>query len=193
MEELEKRFYIFDEVELEIEDFDSDGFILDIGGGGEGVIGRLKGKEVIAIDIRREELEEVAEGPLKIVLDARQLKFLEESFNTVTAFFSMMYIEDEQDQHKIMGEIFRVLKPGGHFHLWDIDLSHRPNTDKSRYLVHLKYRIRGEVRETGYGFRWPSASRGVGYYITMGEGVGLRHIETKRNDLLFYLLFCKEC
>ena len=38
MEELENKFYVFDTVELEVKDFESDGFILDIGGGGEGVI-----------------------------------------------------------------------------------------------------------------------------------------------------------
>ena len=34
------------------------GSILDIGGGGEGVIGRLYGRQVVAIDNRQEELDE---------------------------------------------------------------------------------------------------------------------------------------
>jgi exopolyphosphatase/guanosine-5'-triphosphate,3'-diphosphate pyrophosphatase len=66
--------------------------VLDIGGGGEGVIGRLKGRDAVAVDIRKEELEEAVDGPLKIIMDARDLKFLDESFHTATAFFSMMYI-----------------------------------------------------------------------------------------------------
>ena len=36
------------------------GSILDIGGGGEGVIGRLYGRQVVAIDNRQEELDEAA-------------------------------------------------------------------------------------------------------------------------------------
>ena len=32
--------------------------MLDIGGGGEGVIGRLYGRQVVAIDNRQEELDE---------------------------------------------------------------------------------------------------------------------------------------
>jgi len=36
----------------------ADGFILEIGGGGEGIIGGLKGKQVIAIDRNEEKLEE---------------------------------------------------------------------------------------------------------------------------------------
>ena len=39
------------------------GSVLDIGGGGEGIIGRLYGKNVTAIDIRQEELDEAPEGP----------------------------------------------------------------------------------------------------------------------------------
>ena len=54
----EDNYYLFEQVELEVKDFESKGFILDIGGGGEGVIGRLKGKDVVAIDLRIEELEE---------------------------------------------------------------------------------------------------------------------------------------
>ena len=93
MEELEKRFYIFPQVEIDIDDFDHEGYILDIGGSGEGVIGQLKGKDVIAVDISKEELEEAPEGPLNIVMDARDLQFLDESFSTVTAFFAMMYLQ----------------------------------------------------------------------------------------------------
>jgi len=46
------------------------------------------GEKVIAIDFKKEELLETADGPLKIIMDARELKFLDESFQTVTAFFS---------------------------------------------------------------------------------------------------------
>ena len=38
------------------------GTILDIGGGGEGVIGQLYGEQVVAIDNSQEELDEVETG-----------------------------------------------------------------------------------------------------------------------------------
>ena len=47
----------FERQEVAIPDFAADGFILDIGGGGEGVIGQLKGNQVISIDPYKEELE----------------------------------------------------------------------------------------------------------------------------------------
>ncbi len=87
MEDMEIKHHIFPRVEWKLDHIDRDGFILDIGGGGEGVIGKLMGEKVIAIDFKKEELLEAAEGPLNIIMDARELKFLDESFQTVTAFF----------------------------------------------------------------------------------------------------------
>ena len=184
-------YYQFEQVAFEVKDFESEGFILDIGGGGEGVIGKLKGKDVVAIDIRKDELEEAVEGPLKIVMDARDLKFLDDSFNTATAFFSLMYISKREDQRKILEEIWRVLKPGGYLHLWDVDLSERPETDKEIYVVFLRYRVAGEEIGTGYGQRWPDEPRGKGYYIALAETVGFRHIRSEENKHTFYLLFQK--
>ena len=87
MEDMEIKHHIFPRVEWKLDHIDRDGFILDIGGGGEGVIGKLMGEKVIAIDFKKEELLEAAEGPLNIIMDARELKFLDESLQTVTAFF----------------------------------------------------------------------------------------------------------
>jgi len=67
----EDRLFFFEKQEVAVNDFDSAGYILDIGGGGEGVIGKLKGEQVIAIDSSKRELEEAAAGPLKIVMDAK--------------------------------------------------------------------------------------------------------------------------
>ena len=184
-------FYQFEQVKLEVKDFPSEGFILDIGGGGEGVIGKLKGRDVVAIDLRIDELEETDDGPLKIVMDARDLKFLDSSFNTATAFFSLMYIKTQQDQEKILEETCRVLKPGGYFHLWDIDLDRRPETDKEFYIVFLRYRVGEEEKGTGFGQRWPDGSRGEKYYLSLAEAAGLRHISTRRNKHTFYMKFQK--
>jgi len=192
MEELEKRYFIFPPVEIEIQDFDYEGYILDIGGGGEGVIGQLKGKDVIAVDIKKEELEEAADGPLKIVMDARDLQFLDESFSTVTAFFTLMYVRQREDQLKILEEAWRVLKPNGTLHLWEVDLSERPQTDKESYLVHLFYRISEEVTESGYGQRWPEEPRSEDHYIAMAKEVGFRDTSIERNRNTFYVKLIKD-
>jgi ubiquinone/menaquinone biosynthesis C-methylase UbiE len=187
----EADFYEFEQVELEVKDFKSEGFILDIGGGGEGVIGQLKGSDVVAIDIRKEELEEAAEGPLKIVMDARDLNFLDSSFNTATAFFSLMYIKSKNDQQRVLQEIWRVLKIGSTLYIWDIDLSERPNTDKEFYVIRLLYKLGKKEFKTGYGQRWPKEARGEKYYIALAEEAGFQHVSTERNKKVFHMLFKK--
>jgi len=187
----EKDFYLFDPVELEIKDFEADGFTLDIGGGGEGVIGRLKGKEAVAIDIIKAELEETDEGPLKIIMDARDLQFLDNSFGAATMFFSMMYLKSQADHQKVLREAWRVLKPGGSLHIWDVDLSQQPSTDKEFYLVRLKYRVGGYEAGTGYGMRWPVDCRSVAYYVRLATEAGFQLLTTERQMHTFHLVCAK--
>lgn len=192
MEELKKKFYVFSEVKLVIEDFASSGYILDVGGGGEGVVGQRKGRDVIAIDIREEELEEAPDGFLKIVMDACDLQFLDETFGAATAFFSMMYVSDPSDQRRIFEEVWRVLEPGCTFHVWDVDLSTRPPTDREFFLVYLLYQIGEGVTETGYGQRWPEEGMGPEDYVEMAEEVGFRLTHVNRNQHTFYLRLVKD-
>lgn len=70
------------------------GKILDIGGGGEGVIGRLYTNQVVAIDIRQDELDEAPTGFEKILMDATQLDFKDNSFDylwTIKSFFVRLH------------------------------------------------------------------------------------------------------
>ena len=73
------------------DDFAADGYILAIGGGGEGTIGRLKGSQVIAVDILKSELLEAPDGPLKIIMDARDLKFIDKTFTRIFIFKFLRY------------------------------------------------------------------------------------------------------
>jgi len=187
----ERRIYYFSPVTIEMNDFPSKGFILDIGGGGEGVIGRLKGEAVIAIDVSRQELEEAPGGPLKIVMDARELMFLNAAFSTVTAFFSLMYMKNMEERRKVFAEVMRVLKPGGTFRVWDVDLSEPPITGKDIYVVQLCCRVGGMEIETGYGQRWPSQPYGEENYISMAKEAGFRLLNRERNEHTFSLVFQK--
>ena len=192
MENLDKTNYVFPQVEWQIKDFESEGLILDLGGGGEGVIGQLKGKDVVAIDFQKEELLEAPEGPLKIIMDARELQFLDESFSTATAFFSLMYIRKSKDQLIVFQEAWRVLKPGGVLHLWDVDISQKPVTDSKYFIVHLLYHIGEQVTETGYGMPWPNDPRGIDHYRSLAVKAGFVENDLERIGNTFYFRFVKE-
>ena len=60
---------------IDLRNFSLNGRILDIGGGGEGVIGQLKGENVVAIDLKENELESGLKAgdtkSLKIAMDAK--------------------------------------------------------------------------------------------------------------------------
>jgi len=149
--------YYLEEQRVVVDDFDAQGYVLDIGGGGEGVIGALKGCQVIAIDRSERELEEAAEGPLKIVMDATDLQFLDGTFQTATAFFALMFVSPA-DHAKVIREVYRVLVPGGQFLVWDAALPTRLDEEKDVVAFHLSVKLLGEEIRTGYGTKWRSTS-----------------------------------
>lgn len=180
----------FDKQEITIAEFETEGFILDIGGGGEGIIGRLKGSQVIAIDILRSELMEAPEGPLKIVMDAMDLQFLNETFQTVTSFFTLMYIQSH-DHEQVFREVFRVLKPGGVFRLWDAEIPKSRNATQNRVVVPLRILLPDQTVETGYGVKRPPNDCDMTYYIRLANRLGFSVLSRESQGRLFTLVLQK--
>ncbi len=124
--------------------------ILDIGGGGEGFIGNLYGKNVIAIDQREEELLETNNEAIKLVMDGRELKFTDENFDVVTLFYSLMYMNNET-KLKVLKEASRVLKKGGKIDIWDVEVPKYNNDGKDIFVAQLSVKCKGKITTTGYG------------------------------------------
>ena len=146
----EDRIFFLEKQVVEVDHFEARGHILDIGGGGEGIIGQLKGAQVIAIDRERHELEQAPPGPLKIVMDARELQFLDSTFETVTVFFSLMYVRERADCARVLGEVYRVLQPGGRCLIWDAVLPSRPDAGKDVVAFPLEVRLPDWTVQTGF-------------------------------------------
>ncbi len=181
----EKEMFVMDQQEILLSDFDSSGYILDIGGGGEGTIGILKGEKVIAIDTRREELEEAPEGPLKIVMDASNLQFLDNTFGTVTSFFTLMYI-NRSDHVGVFKEVYRVLRPGGHFLIWDVVIPPRGDQSQEWFFVPVSIIVRDKLIRTGYGVRWKDQEQDISYYRDLAAKTGFE-ILTQTQGQTFHL------
>jgi ubiquinone/menaquinone biosynthesis C-methylase UbiE len=169
---------------LDLVGFSAPGLILDVGGGGEGVIGQLFGGRVVAIDVLRRELEEAPAGPLKLVMDARELKFLDGSFDTVTAFFSLLYIE-ARDHEAVLREANRVLKTGGRLHIWDVVVPPEPLPGKDAFAVELEIRLPERIVSTGYGVAWRGRHQDPDSFARLAERVGLRVEQTERSGSIF--------
>jgi ubiquinone/menaquinone biosynthesis C-methylase UbiE len=151
------QFYVLPRQEITLPGIDNKGgWILDVGGGGEGIIGLLKGRDVVAIDMLMEELAETTNDALKVVMDAKDLQFIDESFTIATVYFTFMYIPEE-DFEVILKELWRVLKPGGEVLIWDVVLRIPPEEqDKDKFVIILKTTFpSGLENETGYGGKLP--------------------------------------
>lgn len=184
------QIFFFEEQEISIPDFASTGFILDIGGGGEGIIGQLKKNHVIAIDPNQSELEEATDGPLKIVMDASQTLFLDSSFEVVTSFFTLMYIQ-AAEQEKVFQEMLRVLVPGGRFLIWDADLPKHVETEKEVFAFYLTVNLPDREVKTGYGTKWPQQRQDLTYYKSLAERVGFHVSKQEQNKKVFFLELVK--
>ena len=183
----EDKYYYSPKQRVVLEEPEVEGLILDIGGGGEGVIGQLMGDKVIAIDLREDELEETDNDALKIVMDASDLRFLDKSFDMVTSFFSLMYIPDKLHQ-KVFQEVYRVLKEGSEFHIWEVEISEK-DEEYEAFILSLEYSIRGNVTETGFGVRW--REQDLNYYKDLAEKSGFNVINHKINGQIFHLILSK--
>lgn len=126
--------------------------ILDVGGGGEGVIARHSGHSVVAIDRRKDELEETADIGLKIVMDACNMAFLDRTFENITSFYTLMYM-DLKSVKAFLKEAYRVLKPNGLLWIWDTEIPCLNESDI--FIVPLEVKINTtHILSTGYGVGW---------------------------------------
>ena len=161
--------------------------ILDLGGGGEGVIGRVYREQVTAIDICPEELDEAPDVCRKLVMDATALAFPGDRFDHVTAFFSLLYM-GRFAQQRAIAEAARVLRPGGRLHIWDADVI---SAEPEPFLIDLDLRLPRESLHTTYGIVKPDAQQDSARFVRLCEGVGLNLLHRQESEGAFYLEFEK--
>lgn len=163
------------------------GRILDIGGGGEGIIGRLYRDQVIAIDNRQEELDEAPDGFEKILMDATELTFEDASFDHVTSFFTLMFMRADEQRNAI-AEAARVLRFGGTLHIWDCDIA---SAYPEPFCVDVNIRLPEEEIHTTYGVG-KLDPQSLASISAMCKDAGLTPIIQKHEGNRFYLKFRKE-
>jgi SAM-dependent methyltransferase len=183
---MNERYFTIGPFKIDLTNIEIEGRILDIGGGGEGIIGQLKGQQVIAIDPSKRELEEAPKNKaLNIIMDAKDLKFLDNTFDSVTSFFTLMYIP-KKDHMKIFKEIHRVLKSEGELILWDLVIPNIKDSKEEIYIITLKVQINESLIDTGYGTRW-NKEQDANYFIQLGKTLGFNVLEKNLKANHFYL------
>ena len=123
-------------------------------------------------------------------MDARELKFLDKTFDSITSFFTLMYI-NKADHNKVFTETHRVLKDGGNFTIWDVNIPKYTGGIKDIFLVPLEVRLKNKKIKTAYGISWNQAEQDMEYYINLGKEVGFGVANTEQMDQAYYIKFKK--
>jgi len=187
----DKRMFLLDQQVIQIEDsFGDHDLILDLGGGGEGIIGQMRGRQVVAIDLRVDELEDTPAGPIKVIADAKSLPFLDGSFDAATAFFFLMYVPDTE-RPAVLKEAFRVLRPGATLHVWDVVIPERDDRPQQAFVVPVQAEFSTKVIQTGYGVTWDGREMSVESIEALALNAGFERTEVRQSGETFHLLLTK--
>jgi len=160
--------------------------ILDLGGGGAGVIGQLYKENVTAIDLRQDELDEAPNGPIKVCADARNLSFEDNSFPSLTAFYFFMYLKP-CDYKTVIKEALRVIKEGGLFYIWDTCISKRENGKETLFAIPIVAKLPEKTIQTAYGVIWQNHYLNAELLTNLLEEVGFEIIHKDINGLAIYI------
>ncbi len=130
-----------------------DGLILDIGGGGEGLVSRIEGNKVCVLDIRMSEIREAqihSHSSNWFVADGRYPCFKDEIFDSVTLWFSLGFMSTWSTKRAVLEAAHRVLKKNGKL---SIMASLIPNHGDSLIFWATFTFPDGTLSKTGYGVR----------------------------------------
>jgi len=160
-----------------------EGFIVDVGAGGEGVIAKTSGGSTVGLDISKREIDEArSRGSLAhwVLCDACSMPFRDGSFDVATFFFSLMYIKTPNRKRAVFVEAKRVLKSDGLLCLWDAIIREKPDL----YVVFVEISLPdGEEIFTGYGVKGKEKEQTLELISNLALQAGFKatKIESQKN------------
>jgi len=166
------------------------GSIVDIGGGGEGIIAQIGKKNVTVVDKLQSEIDEAkphAPEAKWILADASNLDFPDSHFDNATAFFSGMYMTKEMIA-RVFQETYRILNSSGEFWFWDAVVSY----DIGPFIIPIRVITpNSEEIETAYGKRRVTEDHTVDQVSNLLNDAGFE-VERITENQFWYFLKCKK-
>ncbi len=148
---------------LQLQRIRQPGVILDIGGGGEGLVSRIEGSRVIAVDLNISKIRGAMiyePDSIWITGDGRQLGFNDCTIDVVTLWFSLSYMKDVETKQTVVDESFRVLKPSGKISILGCHI----DCEEERFVFRAEFALPDEFDSK------------ISYAVNRGEGQSLDSI-----------------
>jgi ubiquinone/menaquinone biosynthesis C-methylase UbiE len=164
--------------EIQLERLEREGIIIDIGGGGEGLVSRIEGSRVYAVDIKMDEVREARiHGPPTnwVVADGGNLPFRKNMFDIATLWFSLGYMKDWDIKRKVLKDVHRVLKEDGIVSIKAM----RIDCKEEKLVFKVDYSLPDStLSRTGYGVRG-NQNQTLDTVCTLIQEIGFTILETK--------------
>lgn len=156
---------------------------LDIGGGGESIIYRASEENITIIDLDFDNYKYSNRATI-INMDARKLDFTDKSFNSVSIFYTLMYINDN-DILKVLKEAYRVLNKDGLIYIWDINIK---NNDSDFIVAPIKVHGRKFNKNVTFASNEITLIRDSLYYLKALKKSGFDNVEIKETNNSIFLI-----
>jgi ubiquinone/menaquinone biosynthesis C-methylase UbiE len=171
---------------ITLEKIHTEKLILDIGGGGEGLVSRIEGAKVCALDIRISEIREAQiHGPPAnwFVGDGQNLCFQDGTFDVVTLWFSLGYMSDWSIKERVLEEAYRVLEKEGKLSI----LASSIRESCERFVFWGLFTLPdSSISQIGYGVRG-GQDQTLDRVVQLLEKIGLTIQSKEDNDAWFMI------
>ena len=184
------RIKFLPKIDLVLPALSGGGRILNLAHGGLDVIGQNAEGPVVAVNISPEELQDVSPHCLRVVMNPCDMKFLDESFQLVTAFFSMLFIGCDQ-YAQMFQEVHRVLAPGGRFLFWEALIPPRGDSPADIVAIPVEALTGKGLLSAGYGATWPKKPFSSRLFQGMAQDAGLERRNSKESDVMVFFEWVK--
>lgn len=155
--------------------------ILDIGGGGEGLVSRLEGHRVCAVDIRFDKIQEARlydPHSQWILANACSACFRDASFNIATFWFSLAYFHSFESKLVAVTEAYRCLKEDGLLSVIAAKITNK----EERYIFNARFTFpNGSVSQIGFAVRGRQ-SQNMATVGKLVKNAGFRIISSEEHE-----------